>query len=57
MTTLIQKIPVKAVLSKWFLLWLAAVCVLATLLALLTIAIMDNPEPSQDSKVLKSVSG
>ena len=57
MTTLMQHIPVKAVLSKRSLLWLAAVGVLATLLALLTKAIMDDPTPSQDIKVLDWVAG
>ncbi len=36
MTTLMQKIPVKAALSTRSLLWLAAVGILAALLALLT---------------------
>ena len=57
MTTLMQKSPVKAVLNKRSLLWLAAVGILATLLALLTIAIKDNPTPSQDQSVLDSVAG
>jgi len=57
MTTLIQNIPVKTVFSKRSLLWLAAVGILATLLALLTKAIMDNPTPSQDVSVLESVAG
>ena len=52
MTTLMQNISVKAVLSTRSLLWLAAVGILATLLALLTKAIMDNPTPSQDIRVL-----
>ncbi|MCH8298430.1 MAG: phosphatase PAP2 family protein, partial [Chloroflexi bacterium] len=57
MTTLMQNIPVKAVLSKRSLLWLATVGGLATLLALLTKAIMDNPTPSQDIRVLDWVAG
>ena len=57
MTTLIQKSPVKAVLSKRFLFWVAAVSILATLLTLLTKAIVDNPTPSQDVRVLDSVAG
>ena len=57
MTTLIQNIPVKAVLSPRPLLWLAAVAILATLLVLLTKAIMDNPTPSQDVRVLEWVAG
>ena len=52
MTTLTQKIPVKAVLSTRSLLWLAAFGILATLLALLTKAIMDNPAPSQDIAIM-----
>ncbi len=57
MTTLMQNIPVKAVIIKRSLLWLGAVGILATLLALLTIAIQDNPAPSQDVSVLASVAG
>ena len=57
MTTLMQNIPVKAVLSKRSLLWLAAVGILATLLALLTKAIMDDPTPSQDLRVMEWVVG
>jgi len=49
--------PVKAVLNTRSLLWLAAVGILATLLALLTKAILDNPTPSQDVRVLDWVAG
>jgi len=45
-------IPVKTVLITRSLLWLAAVGILVTLLTLLTKAIMDNPTPSQDVRVL-----
>ncbi len=57
MTTLMPNISVKAVLSPRSLLWLAAVGILVALLSLLTQAIMDNPTPSQDVDVLKSVAG
>ena len=40
-----------------FLLWLVAVGILATLLALLTVAIANNPTPSQDVSVLDWVAG
>jgi len=52
-----QNIPVKAVLSTRSLLWLAAVGILATPLALLTIAITDNPTPSQDISVMNWIVG
>ena len=52
-----RNVPIKAVLSKRFLLWLAAVGILATLLALLTRAIIDNPAPSQDRSVMDAVVG
>ena len=57
MTTLMPNISVKAVLSPRPLLWLAAVAILVTLLVLLTVAIKDNPTPSQDVSVLDSVAG
>ncbi len=57
MATLLQNIPIKAALNTRSLLWLAAVGLLATLLGLLTKAIKDNPEPSQDVSVLESVAG
>jgi len=57
MTTLTQKIPVKASLSTRSLLWLAAVGILATLLALLTQAISDNPSASQDIRVMNWIVG
>ena len=57
MTTLTKNIQVKAGLSTRSLLWLAAVGILATLLALLTKAIMDNPAPSQDIGVMDWVVG
>ena len=57
MTKFIRNIPVRAVLSKRSLLWLATVGILATLLALLTIAIMDNPTPSQDIRVMNWIVG
>lgn len=40
-----------------FLVWLVAVSILATLLALITIAISDNPTPSQDLTVMKWIVG
>ncbi len=40
-----------------FLLWLVAVGILAALLALLTVAIANNPTPSQDVSVLDWVAG
>ena len=48
---LIQNVPVKTMLSKRSLLWLAAVGILVTLLALLTNAMSDNSIPSQDRTV------
>ncbi len=57
MTTLLQNIPVIAVLSARSLLWLAAVGILATLLDLLTKAIMDNPSASQDMRVMNWIVG
>ena len=57
MTTLMQNIPVKALLSTRFLLWLAAVGILATLLALLTNAMTDNSVPSQDVRVSNWIVG
>ncbi len=57
MNTLTKNIQVKALPSSRSLLWLAAVGVLATLLALLTKAIMDNPVPSQDIRVMDWVGG
>ncbi len=57
MTTLMQNIPVIAVLSARSLLWLAAVGILATLLDLLTKAIMDNPSASQDIRVMNWIVG
>ena len=52
MATLIQHIQVKAVLSKRPLLWLVAVGVLATLLALLTTLVVDVPDRSQDIRAM-----
>ena len=52
-----QNISVKALLTTRSILWLAAFGILATLLALLTKAIMDNPSPSQDVRVLDWVVG
>ena len=57
MTTMIQNIPVKTVLLKRSLLWLAGVGILASLLTLLTQAIMDNPAASQDIAVMDWVTG
>ncbi|MCH8297225.1 MAG: phosphatase PAP2 family protein [Chloroflexi bacterium] len=57
MTTLIQKIPVKAALNTRFLLWLAAVGTLVALLALLTKAVSDNPMASQDVRVMNWIVG
>ncbi len=52
-TTLLRNIPVKAVLSRRSLLWLAAVGVLATLLALLTIEVeaLQNLLPDDPDRV------
>ena len=57
MTTLMQNIPVKAVLNTRSLLWLISVAVLATLLTLLTMAISDNPTPAQDIRVMDWIVG
>ena len=57
MTTIMRDIPVKALVRPRNLLWLVSVGILATLLALLTNAIMDNPTPSQDVRVLDWVAG
>ena len=57
MTELIQKIPVQTVLKPRPVLWLAAVATLATLLALLTKSIMDNPSSSQDITVMDWIVG
>jgi len=57
MTTLMQNIRVKALLSTRSLLWLAAVGTLVALLALLTKAISDNPSASQDVRVLNWIAG
>jgi len=57
MTTLLQNIPVKAVLSMRSLLWLAAMGILVALLALLTIAVSDNPSASQDIRVMNWIVG
>ena len=57
MTTLMRNIPVKAGLRPRNLLWLAAVAILATLLGLLTKAIMDDPMATQDVRVLNWIAG
>ena len=57
MTTLLQKLPVRSVLSMRFLLWLAAVGIFATLLGLLTNAMSDNSIPSQDVRVADWILG
>ena len=57
MTEPIQKIPVRTVLKPRPVLWLAAVATLATLLALLTKSIMDNPASSQDITVMDWIVG
>ncbi len=57
MTTFMQNIPVKAAINTRSLLWLVVVGILATLLALLTKAIIDNPTPSQDIRVMDWVVG
>lgn len=57
MTTLIQNTAVKAALTKRSLLWLSAVVILATPLALLAIAIKDSPTPSQDIRVMNWIVG
>ena len=57
MTTLMQNIRVKAVLSRRSLLWLAAIGTLVALLALLTKAISDNPMSSQDVSVMNWIIG
>ena len=57
MSTLMQNIPVKTVLSTRFLLWLVAVGILVALLALLTNAMSDNSIPSQDRRVADSIVG
>ncbi len=57
MTTLMQNIPVKAMLSTRSLLWLAAVGTLVALMALLTIAVVDNPSASQDIRVMNWIVG
>jgi len=56
-TTLMQNIPVKAALNRRSLLWLAALGILVALLALLTIAISDNPMASQDERVMNWIVG
>ena len=52
MATLSQDITVRSALNTRTLLWLVAFGILASLLALLTKAIMDNPTPSQDIRVM-----
>ena len=52
MTTLMQNIPVKAVLNTRTLLWLAALGTLVALMALLTKAVSDHPSASQDVRVM-----
>ena len=57
MATLSQDITVRSALNTRTLLWLVAFGILASLLALLTKAIMDNPTPSQDIRVMDWVAG
>ena len=57
MTTFMQNIPVTVGLRPRNLLWLAALGILASLLALLTKSIMDNPTPSPDIRVMDWIVG
>ena len=57
MATLSQDITVRSALNARTLLWLVAFGVLAALLSLLTKAIIDNPSPSQDIRVMDWVVG
>ena len=57
MATLIQQIPAKSALSARSVLWLVAFGTLATLLALLTKAIMDNPAQSLDIETMDWIVG
>ena len=57
MTTLIQSIPVKSVFSTRSLIWLVAVGILATLLTLLTKAVVDDPDLSQDIRLMNWIVG
>ncbi|PKB73372.1 MAG: hypothetical protein BZY75_02265 [SAR202 cluster bacterium Io17-Chloro-G7] len=57
MTTLAQKFQDKSVLSTRSMLWLAAIATLVTLLVLLTKAVADNPEASQDIGVKDWITG
>ena len=56
MASLIPTILIRLVTRPRVVLWLAAVAVLSTLLALLTTAIINNPMPSQDIAVMNWVS-
>ena len=57
MATLTQTIPNRTMNRQGLAPWLAAVAALSTLLALLTMAIMNNPVPSQDVAVMNWVAG
>ena len=57
MLTQTQDTPARTVFTSRRLLWAAAFAVLATLLVLLTKAIMDNPIPSQDTAVMDWIVG
>ena len=46
-----------AAISPLIVLWLATVAVLASLLALLTMAVMDDPTPSQDIAIMDWMAG
>ena len=57
MATLTQTMPNRTMIRPGIVLWLAAAAALSTLLALLTMAIMNNPVPSQDVAVMDWISG
>ena len=57
MVTLAQTSLIRPATSPKAMLWVAAVAALSTLLALLTMAIMNNPVPSQDVAVMDWIAG
>ena len=57
MATPISATMIRRATRPWVVLWLASIGVLATLLALLSIAVKNNPVPSQDRTVLDWIAG
>ena len=57
MATLSQDITVRSAMNTRTVFWLVAFGVLAVLLSLVTKAIMDNPSPPQDIRIMEWVAG